>query len=130
MSYKGIRGRYEKLKTNIFIIIQAPYQLSNPKHVYYRSFNKSNIVFNKKLRHYSLDLDTHNKHQNFIKKIFNKYNKKYKNLNIIYLDDLFCNEEKCLIGNEKYSFYSDKGHLSTKGANLTKNKFEEIIQKF
>ena len=42
----------------------------------------------------------------------------------------FCNKVKCLIGNEKYSFYSDNNHLSINGAKLTKNKFKEIIEKF
>jgi len=123
---------YEKLKTNVFIVEQAPHQLSKPKHIYYRSFNYDNFEFNKKLTHYSLNLDMHSKHQNFIKETFNKFNIKFKNLTLINLDDIFCDKEKekCLIGNEKYSFYSDASHLSTKGANLTKNKFERILEKF
>ena len=57
---------------------------------------------------------------------------KYKNLTLINFDDIFCNKEKekCLVGNEKYSFYFNNNHLSTNGANLTKNKFAGIVEKF
>lgn len=123
---------YEELKTNIFIVEQVPHQVINPKLTYYRSFNNDHFEFNNKLTHYSLGLELHNKHQNFVKKILNKFNMKYKNLTLINFDDIFCNKEKekCLVGNEKYSFYLDDSHLSTNGANLTKNKFAGIVEKF
>ena len=61
-------------------------------------------------------------------KILNRFNIKYKYLTLINFDDIFCNEEKgkCMVGNEKYSFYYNNDHLSTNGAKLTKNKFAEI----
>jgi len=123
---------YHKLKTNVFIIQQAPHQLFNPEHVYYRSLDNDILKFNRKLAHYSINLNTHNNHQDFVKKTFNKFDIKYKNLTLINFDDIFCNseKEKCLIGNENYSFYFDNSHLSTKGANLTESKFEKIIEKF
>ena len=50
-----------------------------------------------------------------------------QNLILINLDDVFCENpnKKCLIGNEKYSFYIDESHLSTQGANLTRGKFSD-----
>ena len=38
--------------------------------------------------------------------------------------------ELILVGNKKHSFYINESHLSTHGANLTKNKFANIIKKF
>lgn len=123
---------YEKIEKKVFIVEQAPQQMLGPKQIYYRSFNKDKMKFTNKLSHYSLHFNEHKKHQSFVKKILNNFEAKYKNLTLINLDDIFCNNpgKKCLIGNEKYSFYIDESHLSTQGANLTKKKFANIIEKF
>ena len=123
---------YKKIGKKVFIVEQAPFQRFNPKQIYYRSFNKDKTKFAKKLSHYSLHLDQHKKHQIFVKKTLNNFEIKYNNLILINLDDVFCENpsKKCLIGNEKYSFYIDESHLSTQGANLTRGKFTDIIEKF
>ena len=129
ISYKKIKPKIGK---KVFIVEQAPFQTFNPKQIYYRSFNKDKTKFAKKLSHYSLHLDQHKKHQIFVKKTLNNFEIKYNNLILINLDDVFCENpsKKCLIGNEKYSFYIDESHLSTQGANLTRGKFTDIIEKF
>ena len=106
---------YKKIGKKVFIVEQAPFQTFNPKQIYYRSFNKDKTKFAKKLSHYSLHLDQHKKHQIFVKKTLNNFEIKYNNLILINLDDVFCENpsKKCLIGNEKYSFYIDESHLST-----------------
>ena len=64
--------------------------------------------------------------------IFNEFDISYNNLTLINLDNIFCSKskQKCLIGNEKYSFYIDRNHLSKDGASLTRNKFIKMIEKF
>ena len=71
-------------------------------------------------------------HQSFVKKVLNKLDISYNNLTLINLDNIFCSKskQKCLIGNEKYSFYIDRNHLSKDGASLTRNKFIKMIEKF
>ena len=123
---------YKKKKTNVFIIEQIPFQLADPKKIYYRSFDSNIEKFRKNLLKYSVDLNQHNNLQNFVKKIFKKVEKKYSNLTFINFNKTFCNDvvKKCLIGNEKNSFYSDTNHLSSKGAYLTKDKIDNLIKSF
>tara|TARA_B110000438_G_scaffold295241_1_gene337934 strand:+ start:90 stop:2153 length:2064 start_codon:yes stop_codon:yes gene_type:complete len=132
---KGIKDTlksYSEIGTNIFIIEQAPHQTSDPKKVYYRSFDKNTKKFNENLMKYSLDLNKHNNLQHFVKSLFKKYENKYKNLTLINLDNVFCNSlsKKCLVGNEQYSFYVNDNHLSTNGANLSTKKIKKLIKLF
>ena len=123
---------YQKHGTKVFIFKEAPYQNINPKQIYYRSFVSNKIEFKRNLRNYSTTLDKHKKIQIFLENIFATSKNNFKNINLTNIEDFLCDDEKikCLVGNEKYSFYSDNNHLSINGAKLTKNKFKEIIEKF
>ena len=123
---------YGQQGKNVFIVEQAPNQVISPEQIYYRSFDNNLLKFKNNIIHYSLNLKQHYKHQSFVKKVLNKLDISYNNLTLINLDNIFCSKskQKCLIGNEKYSFYIDRNHLSKDGASLTRNKFIKMIEKF
>ena len=123
---------YEKNKKNIFLIEQAPMQVESAKKIYFRSLDEDIKKYNDNLISYSLDLSNHNVLQNYVKKIFTEYDTKYNSLNLINIDDIFCNKnlKKCLIGNQKNSFYIDDNHLSVDGVELIYNKISKIFNNF
>jgi len=120
---------YQKQGTKVFIFNEAPYQNINPKQIYYRSFVSNKIEFKKNLRNYSTTFDKHKKIQKFLENIFNTSKNNFKNINLINIEDFLCDDKKikCLVGNEKYSFYVDKNHLSTKGVNLMSDRIIERL---
>ena len=120
---------YQKLGTKVFILGEAPYQNINPKQIYYRSSVSDIIEFRKNLRNYSTAFDKHKKIQKFIENIFKTSKNNFKNINLINIEDFLCDDAKikCLVGNEKYSFYVDKNHLSTKGVNSISDKIIEKL---
>tara|TARA_B100001029_G_C14951307_1_gene388957 strand:- start:250 stop:930 length:681 start_codon:yes stop_codon:yes gene_type:complete len=132
---KGINSTVEmfnKLGKNVYIIEQAPLQKISAEAAYYRSVNKNLNKLKENLIKHSIDINKHVTFQNFVKNIFKQNAKNYDNLTIVSLDDIFCDKKinKCLIGNEKESFYIDYHHLSSKGANLAENKINNIMKNF
>ena len=103
-----------------------------PEKIYYRAYNKNIKLFEKDLLNLSVSLEKHHILQEFVTKIFNKSLKKFKNLNVVNFDDIFCDQvkRKCLVGNIKNSFYTDPSHLNFHGAELTINKIEKYISNF
>ena len=120
---------YQKQGTKVFIFKEAPYQNINPKQIYYRSFVSNKKEFKRNLRNYSTTFDRHKKIQKFLDNIFNTSKNNFKNINLTNIEDFLCDDEKikCLIGNEKYSFYVDKNHLSIKGVNSISDKIIEKL---
>jgi len=123
---------YEKNNKNVFLIEQAPMQLEKAKKIYFRSLHKDTEKYNYNLINHSLDLNDHNILQNYVKKIFIEYEAKYSNLNLIKIEDIFCNKDlkKCLIGDHENSFYIDDNHLSVEGVELIHNKISKIFNRF
>tara|TARA_Y100001970_G_scaffold162714_1_gene198905 strand:+ start:20983 stop:23049 length:2067 start_codon:yes stop_codon:yes gene_type:complete len=120
---------YKKINTKVFLFEEVPLQTFDPEKTYYRSFNKNINEFKRKLENYSVSFEDYKKQQKYIKRIFNKEKKLQENLKIIETGKFLCNLEKykCFIGNEKFSFYVDDNHLSTKGANIISKKLLEKI---
>ena len=80
-----------------------------------------------KLEKFSVNLKKSLDSQKLIRKNINLLKKENYRIKEIDLNDLFCNKSKCLVGNEKTSFYGDNDHLSIEGAKLTKNKILEKL---
>ena len=101
---------------------QAPLQLHDPKYIYLRSLSKGGQdIDQNKLFNLAVDYKKHMHFQNFVRdKIKSLENKDYK-FKVIDLNNTFCDKIRCLVGTVKSSYYNDKSHLSTKGAQMTKN---------
>ena len=125
-------NKYSKIGTNILIFNQVPHQLMKPEQIYYRSYDSNINKFERNLLNYSVSLEKHHILQQFVTKLFSQSLKKFKNLNLINFDDIFCEKikSKCLVGNSKHSFYTDESHLNFYGVELTADKVEEYISNF
>lgn len=97
---------YNNIGTEVFIILQVPQQIVLPKMTYYMSEPFENK--NKFLIKYSVPYEKHLTLQNYNRTVINGIN----GIKIINLDSIFCNENKCVIGNEKHSYYTDYDHIS------------------
>ena len=129
---KGIKytiKSYNDINIEPIFVYQVPLQLYSPNFVYLNAYDfKKNKIDTKKLKKLSVSYKKNLESQNFIRKniqILKKDNYKFKEID---LNDLFCNKDKCLIGNKNSSFYSDNDHLSIKGAKLMEKKIFEKLR--
>lgn len=107
---KGMKNtvdQYKKIGIEVFIIPQVPQQEIHPKMLYIRS-SEEKFIRDKSIKYY--------KH---------KYLQKYSNhiiyksdATIVNLDEIYCDEGSCVIGNSNISYYYDEDHLSIDGSIL------------
>ena len=81
-----------------------------------------------KLTSLSVGYNKHLSLQKFIRQELSLLRGKNYNFNIINFDSFFCNNKKCKFGNNKFSYYADKNHLSIFGASAIKNKIEIFLK--
>lgn len=135
---KGLKKtikNYKEIGTRVHLIKQPPFQELHAKYVFHylnkQKISNKNIV-NDILAKHSIDIK---KNKNFNKKInilFDAEKNKNENLYLYNPEKLFCENvyNKCLIGNQKYSYYIDENHISINGANLLKPMIKNILNNF
>jgi peptidoglycan/LPS O-acetylase OafA/YrhL len=120
---------YNQIGTKVVFVHQAPLQIFDPQFIYSESFDKiTNRIRIDKLKNYSVDLSESLNFQKFIRDNVKILKDQYSNLITIDLNDYFCDVSKCLVGNEKASYYADDDHLSIYGSKFLIDKFEEFIK--
>ena len=120
--------RYNNLGVEVIFVHQVPLQVFSPSFVYSKSFNKKiNEINIKKLSNLSVNFDKHMSIQEFVRKNTNIIKNKNYNFKEIDLNNYFCDNKKCKIGEKDASFYSDRSHLSIIGAKLIKNKIKQYL---
>lgn len=117
---------YSKSNADIFIMLQVPMQKKMPERIYLLSSSKVNFN-NKLLEHNSISKLEHIKFQKLTNDIIKEAAQQYDNITVIDPTSTMCIDDKCLIGNNIYSYYSDDDHLSTKGSFTLKNLLTEKI---
>lgn len=60
-------------------------------------------------------------------KIFEKMAQKYNNVHLVDISDVFCVDDHCILVKNNMPLYRDDDHLSTAGALLISDKFNEIF---
>ena len=116
---------YNDLEVKIVFVNQVPLQVFDPRSAYSNSINKKNNKINMdKLTSLSVDYNKHLSLQKFFLRELSLLRAKNYNFSIINFDSFFCNNEKCKFGNNKFSYYADRSHLSIFGARAIKNKIE------
>ena len=128
---KGLKHNiksYNDINIDPIFVYQAPLQLYEPQFIYLNAYDFQNNKVNlEKVEKFSVSFKKNIDSQKFIRKNINLLKKENYRIKEIDLNDLFCNKSKCLVGNEKTSFYGDNDHLSIEGAKLTKNKILEKL---
>ena len=117
---------YSEIGTKLYIITQAPQQRYEPKDVYYKFFDNNEELLKNNLAKRSISTSDHRHLQSFVAGAFTAFAKDDR-VTVINLDNIYCNDDKCLIGNEHGSFYKDNNHLSFKGEMLILNTFEKYL---
>ena len=107
---------YSEIGVKVVILPQVPQQLVDPKKAYLRSFSK--VIIKSKsidfIDNISVSRDTHSELQSFSNQAFSVYERDPQ-FELISFDDILCDEYKCPIGDENYSYYFDDDHLSLSG---------------
>lgn len=116
----------------VILILQVPRQNVDVVDLYLRNFrfHLNEDVVNKKLKEASVSREDHLKMQKDINTHLIKIANKYKNVTVFNPTSYMCDEEKCLIGTAKQSFYMDKNHISTfSGMEKLKKPLSNLIIK-
>ena len=121
--------KYNDLGVEVVFLNQVPVQVFEPISAYSNSINKKSRKINMdKLTSLSVGYNKHLSLQKFIRQELSLLREKNYNFNIINFDSFFCNNKKCKFGNNKFSYYADKNHLSIFGASAIKNKIEIFLK--
>jgi peptidoglycan/LPS O-acetylase OafA/YrhL len=109
--------RYAAIGTRVTFVHQIPQQRFEPDLIYgraYRDFGEGAFEFIKRM---SVPRKVHEELQRFVRTAFATARKTYEFQEIL-LDDVFCDEASCAMGDEQGSWYSDNDHLSRHGADV------------
>lgn len=107
--------KYRALDANVYVLYQIPQQKVNASYLYKKIYffdlkNKKNLI-----AFASISKREHLQLQSFNRDYFQGLQSE-KGLRVINLDEFFCDNSICHIGNETSSLYSDTDHLSNQGA--------------
>ena len=117
---EGLAGTvraYQDIGVKVVITPQVPMQRYRPQDVYFRSFKAAGGdtgLQTSGIRRLSVDRSRHQSFQAFVREAFAGLDS--EGVEILPVDDLFCDSSKCLVGDGRESYYSDADHLSRSGS--------------
>ena len=110
---------YKGSNIPIYLISQPPQQVSSPESLYFRAARGISSIY---------DLSVAREKFEELERIPIKIFKSSEDeINLYHIIDIFCDEEKCLIGEINKSFYYDDDHLSTYGSLKLEETILEIL---
>jgi peptidoglycan/LPS O-acetylase OafA/YrhL len=109
---------YKEAGVDAYIVSQVPDQDRDPKRLYYKLYDGHMDKKEKDvIRQASIRRERHERIQSYTRNLFEKY-ASMGAVHVIDLDEMFCDVEVCIIGNETQSYYRDHNHLSITGSLL------------
>lgn len=123
---KNTFAEYSKSSAKIYIMLQVPMQDKKPDEILFASSKNKNINVDL-LRKNSVSFDKHANFQKMTNDIIRKEASNFENIKIIDPTSTMCNNDECLVGDEKSSFYFDDDHLSILGSLKLQGLLEENI---
>jgi peptidoglycan/LPS O-acetylase OafA/YrhL len=122
---------YASIGVQLYIVEQVPQQTLGVKDLYFKIYpnkfyanDRGNV--SESIRELSVNKQRHLQLQSFVSSLF-KQDAQAGQLNLINFDDVFCRDEKCLIGTDKHSYYFDNNHLTTAGGLLVVDELAKYI---
>jgi len=106
---------YAAVGTRVVFVLQAPEQTRDPESIYGDVASKRGPEEQEALHALSVSLPQHQRDQAFVRGMLDRYRMDPR-LRVLSLDEAFCDESRCLVGEETRSYYSDANHLSPDGA--------------
>jgi len=120
---KATSSRYGELPATVYIIEQAPQQELAPQQIYREAYRDQQLSPGE-LSLLSVSKAKHKQLQSYVARVFRT---SAPNLRLVTLDDVFCREDTCLVGDLSGSYYFDDDHLSLYGASLAMDKARRIL---
>nr|WP_304627469.1 SGNH hydrolase domain-containing protein [Pseudomonas congelans] len=120
---------YRSIGAEVFIVAQVPQQMINPESLYYRlarDASDSDAQALQRVSELSVPVEKHDLLQRFTRQLF-LHASQSKHISLITLDDVFCKERQCLIG-DLHSYYKDFNHLNARGAGLLVGQISHILE--
>lgn len=120
---------YRELGVSVDVIAQVPQQRADPKNLYYRLAKDQDESENAKLQaisEVSVPVERHTELQRYTRHVF-EMERDQGLINLISLDDAFCKNERCLIGNAA-SWYRDYNHINAKGSELVAESVTQLLE--
>ncbi len=123
---------YTGIGVKLYIVEQVPQQMLGVKDLYYKIYARTMAANDVQkvtgnIRELSVSKQQHLQLQSFVSPLF-KQHAQAGQLNLINFDDLFCKDEKCLMGTDQYSYYFDNNHLTTAGGRMVVDELVKNIQ--
>lgn len=118
---------YQAVGVDLYLVAQVPLQKIDSNKLYGQMYSFAGVDKQAMVNQLSISKIEHKSLQMFTRTIFSDYvmNNQF---NLIVLDDIFCNESVCLIGQADKSFYSDEGHLSNFGALMATDRIKTYLK--
>ncbi|PYD09149.1 MULTISPECIES: acyltransferase family protein [Pseudomonas syringae group] len=119
---------YRSIGAEVFIIAQVPQQMINPESLYYRlarDASEDDAQALQRVSELSVPVEKHDLLQRFTRQLFLRASQS-KHISLITLDDAFCKDRQCLIG-DLHSYYKDFNHLNARGAGLLAGQISHIL---
>lgn len=111
---------YRSIGVNVIFLPQVPQQILSPVQIYSLASRSKEY----KVNNFSVSKEKHLSLQRYVNTLFEK-----TGVSLIELDQYFCDESKCAVGNESASFYFDEDHLSLEGSKRLVDPIREAINK-
>ena len=108
---------YASIGVQLYIVQQVPQQKLGVKDLYYKIYANDLEKVTHSIRELSVSKQQHLQLQAYVSGLFQQHVQAGQ-LNVVNFDDVFCDDEKCLLGTDKQSYYFDNNHLSTAGGRL------------
>ena len=119
---------YQKIGARVYVVSQIPQQQYDAKKLYHRSYalHKTGDEFNGQLRSLSISRQDHHRLQSYVASRF-KFHESEEKITVISFDHIFCNGDKCLVGDHEKSYYHDDDHLSSAGSLLVVEDLKKFL---
>jgi peptidoglycan/LPS O-acetylase OafA/YrhL len=120
---------YRELGVKVDVIAQVPQQRADPKSLYYRLAQDRDESADDKLQAISavsIPIQRHAQLQRYTRHVFEAEQARGL-ITLVNLDDAFCKNERCLIGNTA-SWYRDDNHINAKGTELLAESVTQLLE--
>lgn len=129
MGLKKTIKAYKDLGVKVYVIAQAPQQLSHVGQLYYSMADRdlNDIQAAELIHRLSVPLSKHHELQSYTRNLFDTLAAS-GDIKLIDLDSLFCDDSICILGKSNRPYYSDHDHLTALGSNLAVDQILELVK--
>jgi peptidoglycan/LPS O-acetylase OafA/YrhL len=122
-------NEYRNIGADIYIVEQVPQQKIDPEKMYYNiaKFNFSTNKIKQSIATLSISRTSSNGFQAYNRKVFRMLENEEK-IEIVNVDNYFCTEEVCLVGDIDRSYYRDNDHISIDGAKMISKELRLYLE--